>query len=108
METSHKNSTTQTIVIIVLVLVVGWLLARFVFFKDQADQFGTDLKKLDQREQQYKADNPWATDEQVDSAFDEGMEGMKQRKATYMANNPWATEEQADAAMDAAFKSMEQ
>jgi len=107
MEPAQKNSTTQTIIIIVIVLVVVWLLVRFVLFKDQADQIGTDLEKVDQREQQFKVENTWATQEEIDTAFEQGIDGMEQRKTTYMANNPWATDQEAEAAMDATFKSME-
>lgn len=95
---------TKNVLIAVLVLIVVALLARYVVFKDQIDQWGQGLERIDAWEQNYRAEHPDATDAEVDAAFDAGIANIKVWKERYLQEHPDATEADADAAFNAAWE----
>ena len=93
---------TQTIVILILSLVIVGLLARFVIFKERFDDRGESLERLGERRDEYRRKNPNATDQEIDAAWEQGMDNLKQRRDDYKAEHPDASEADIDAARDAA------
>lgn len=90
----------QKILMAVLIIVVVFLLARFVVFKAQFDKWGEGLKKIDSWQENYKATHPNATKEDMSEAFDKGISNLKEWQETYKSDHPGAT----DAEVDTAFK----
>jgi wobble nucleotide-excising tRNase len=79
------------------------LLARFVFFKEQFQEWGAGLKRIGQWEENYKAENPNATKEEMDTQFRVGIAGLEAWKVQYKKDHPDATEAEITAAFDAAW-----
>lgn len=98
-----KNGTGKNIAIIVLVLIVIWLLARYVFFKTQIEERSAWLQRIGEWKQNYKTQHPTATDAETDAAFNKWINDLWKRKAQYKAEHPWSTDADADAAFNAAF-----
>ena len=95
---------TKNIVIGLLVITVLVLLARFVVFEEQFNEWGEDLERVGEWQDNYRAENPDATDEEVDAAFDAGIENITVWKEQYKKDNPGATDAEADAAFEAAWE----
>ena len=98
-----KNSTGKNIIITILVLIAVILLARYVVFPQQFEEWGAGLTRIQQWEDQYRADHPNATDEEVDNAFRDSIDALEQRKEDYKKNNPGASDEDADKAFNDAW-----
>ena len=94
----------QKIAIVVLVLIVLGLLARYVVFKDAVDEWGAGLERVGTWQEEYRRENPGATDEEVDAAFRAGMANITVWQERYMRENPDATKEEMDAAFEAQFE----
>lgn len=98
---SHRN--VYLIIIVLLgVLVVG-LLSRFVFFSTYFDKLDQGLQNIIEWQDNYKAEHPDATKEEMDAAFRAGIDNLEKWKIEYKAKNPGATDAEADAALDALF-----
>lgn len=97
------NSTGKNIAIVILVLVVVGLMARFVVFREQFDEWGAGLERIGEWQEDYKAKNPDATKEDMDTDFRVGMEGLEKWKMDYKKDHPDATEAETNAAFDAAW-----
>ena len=89
--------------ITLLVVIVLALLARYVFFRDQFDKWGAGLQRIEQWQQDYKAKNPNATEEQMNADFRVGIAGLEAWKVQYKKDHPTATDVEIDAAFDAAW-----
>lgn len=87
----------------ILVIAVLVLLARFVVFKKQFDNWEEGIDRIDTWEVEYKKEHPNATKEDTDKAFDDGMSSLKKWQDEYMKNNPGATKAEMDAAFNAAW-----
>jgi len=94
---------TKNIIIGLLVIVLVALLARYVVFKEQFDEWGEGLERVGEWEDNYRAENPNATDEEVGAAFSAGIENITVWKEQYKQDNPGATDAEADAAFEAAW-----
>ncbi len=97
MKTSHK------ILLGVLIVIALALLARYVVFADQFEEWGAGLERIGEWEQDYRANNPDATDEEVDAAFKSDMAQISLWMERYKAENPGATDADAEAAFNAAW-----
>ncbi len=100
---SMKPVVKNTIIVLLVVL-VAVLLARFVVFKEQFDQMGEGLQRIETWENDYRRANPDATDEQVDAAFEAAIANLKVWQAQYMKDHPDATKAEMDAAFSAMFQ----
>lgn len=90
----------KNVIIILLILVVLVLLARFVFFKDKIDEIWAWLQRIETWKQDYKIQNPDATDEQIDQAWEDSIRSLEERQENYRKENPGATQEEIDQAWD--------
>ena len=95
-----KMTKSQKILMTILIIVVMGLLARFVVFKTQFDEWGEGLERVGSWQEEYKTKHPNATKKDMDEAFDEGMTNLKKWQEKYKSEHPNAT----DAEIDAAFK----
>ena len=95
-----KKETNKNIIIVILVLIVVALVARYVVFKERFNEWSQWLQNIEQRQNDYKEQNPNATDEEVDQAFRESIDSLEQRKEDYKAKNPGATDADADKAFN--------
>jgi hypothetical protein len=80
------------------VLIAVFLLCRYVFFAAAFEKWDADLRRLGEWEENYKAEHPGATKEQIDAAFSQGIANLEKWRADYKAANPEATEEDIDEA----------
>lgn len=100
MESPHKNKTrTRWIYVIIGVIIVLGL--AYVFFQEDIQERGEGLERMWEREENYKAENPNATDAEAKEAFDKGIDGIKKREQNYKAQNPDATDAEVGEAFDA-------
>jgi uncharacterized protein YpmS len=97
------NKRTKNILWIVFVIIALLLLARYVFFPEKFTERSEWLERIEDRQTQYKIDNPNATKEEMDQAFEAGINNLEARKEDYKANNPWATDADADQAFNEAW-----
>lgn len=88
--------------IAVVAVIAVLLLARYVVFADQFEEWGEGLQKIEDWQTQYKKDHPNATKAEMDAAFDAGIQGIKDWQDQYQKDHPGATK----AEMDAAFEAM--
>ncbi len=72
-------------------------------FREQFEEWGAGLERIGQWQDNYKAENPSATDEQMDTQFRINMEALEKWKAEYKADHPNATDAEISAAFDAAW-----
>ena len=93
----------KNVVLALLILVTLVLLARFVVFKDQFNEWGEGVERISEWEENYRAEHPSATDEEVDAAFTAGIANIEVWKEQYKQQNPGATDADADAAFNAAW-----
>lgn len=103
-----NQKTKDWIKIITIILIIGlvWLFIKLVFFGEKLNEYGASLDTMDQRKQQYTTQNPNATSEQVDAAFEKGLSDIEQRKAFYKIDNPWASDKDAERALDKAYNNL--
>ena len=90
----------QNILIIVLVIIILALLARFVIFKNQFNSLGENLEQIGERQDNYKKENPDASKEQINQTREQGMDNIKKREEDYKAQHPDATDEDIQQARD--------
>ena len=100
----HLSMNAKNILIAVVILIALALVARFVLFKDQFEQWGAGIERVSDWETGYRAEHPNATDAEVDAAFDAGIASLKVWKEQYKQDHPGATDADADAAFTAAWK----
>lgn len=86
-----------------LIVIAILLLVRFVIFKEQFDNWGEGLDRIGSWETEYKKNNPGATKEDMDNAFDSNMESLKKWQDTYKKDHPDATDVEVDAAFKASW-----
>lgn len=94
---TKKNHTIKIVLVSLGVLVALFVLARYVVFKNEFEEFGDGLERIEQWQTEYKRNNPEASKEEMDAAFRAGIEDLDKWKLDYMAANPGATEEDAEA-----------
>ncbi len=94
-----KNS-----LIIVGLIVVIVLLARFVFFKKHFEELSAKFDSMQQWQDDYRKNNPTATKEQEDAAFKAGIANIEVWQAEFKKDHPDATKAEMDAAFNAMFK----
>ena len=97
------TSAVKTTLIVVVAIVVVGLLARFVVFKQQFEDFGDGLERIGQWETDYRREHPQASDAEVDAAFKASMANIELWQAKYKAEHPNATKAEMDAAFTALF-----
>ena len=98
----NKEAIKNTVIVVLVVLALG-LLARYVFFAPQMEKMGDDLERIGEWEDNYKAENPDASNKDVSDAFEDGMSNLQERTEKYKAEHPGATDEEIDAAFKAAW-----
>ncbi|MBP6858100.1 MAG: hypothetical protein KBC11_02855 [Candidatus Pacebacteria bacterium] len=91
---------TNKIIMVVLVIISAFLLARFVFFKGSFDKFGEGLENISKWEEGYKKEHPNATDAEVKAAFSESISNLKIWKENYKKDYPNATDTEIDQAFE--------
>jgi len=97
----HKG--TKIVIWILLVIIAALLLVRYVLFPENFAERSAWLQRIQDRQTQYKIDNPNATKQEMDKAFEEDVNSLKAWKEDYKANNPWATDADADQAFNEAW-----
>ncbi len=95
---------TNKIIMVVLIIICVFLLARFVIFKDSFDRFGQNLENIGEWETNYKNEHPNGTKAERDAAFDKSMAGLKVWEENYKSENPDATKTEIDSAFNAQWK----
>ena len=95
-------TTTQKVLLTVLGIIALVLLARYVVFKKDFEEWGQGLERIEDWQTDYKQQNPNATEEQMDADFNAGISNIEKWEADYKAKNPDAT----DAEVKAAFEAM--
>lgn len=98
MSKTLRNSLIGIVAVIAVIL-----LARYVVFAKQFEDWGAGLQRIEDWQTQYKKDYPDATKEEMDAAFEEGIRAIGEWKAQYKRDHPGATDAEADAAFDAAW-----
>ena len=98
-----KNSVWKNITIIILVLIVLALLARYVVFHKQFEELRAGVQRIAEWQEDLKAENQNVTKDQMDSVFKVGIGGLEAWKAQYRKDHPDATEVEISAAFDAAW-----
>lgn len=98
-----SNTMRNSIIGIVAVIAVI-LLARYVVFAKQFEDWGAGLQRIEDWQTQYKKDHPDATKEEMDAAFDAGIANLKVWKEQYKKDHPGSTDADAEAAFNAAWK----
>lgn len=96
------SKTSKNVLIAIGVVIVALILARYTIFKDAVDEWGEGLERIGAWEDQYRQQNPNATDEEVDAAFRAGIANIEAWQEQYRREHPGATE----AEMNAAFEAM--
>lgn len=94
-------TTSQKVLIIVLIIITVGLLTRYVVFKKDFDQWSQGLEHIERWQTEYKAKNPDATEEQMNADFHAGINSVKKWEADYKAEYPGATNEEVKAAFEA-------
>lgn len=94
------------IIIAVLGILVLLLLARYVVFDEQFEEWGEGVERIGEWEENYRTENPNATDAEVDAAFEAGIAEMDLWIESYKRENPGATDAEAEAALGAALEAM--
>jgi len=97
-----KSALKTTLIVLVVIIALG-LLARYVFFKEQFEEWGQGLERITEWQEDYRRDHPDATDEEVDAAFNAGIANIEVWQANYKKGHPNATKEEIDAAFRAQF-----
>lgn len=92
---------TQKILMTALIVVVVVLVARFVVFKSQFDKWGEGLERVDSWQNDYKAEHPNATTEDMNKDFDKGMANLKVWQDKYKSEHPNATDVEMNTAFEA-------
>ena len=95
------SAARKNIVIGILVAIVTALLARYVIFREEIDAWGEGLERIGDWQEEYRRQNPDATDAEMDAAFEEGIRNIEAWKAQYRNEHPDATEAEIDAAFEA-------
>jgi len=98
-----KKDTSKNVMIAVLLLIVALVLLRYTVFSEKIDQRREGLQNIQTWEDQYRADHPNATDEEVDAAFRSSIDALQERKDNYKKEHPGATDEDADKAFNDAW-----
>lgn len=89
MKKAKSKSFFIFLYVAIALLVVGVLYA--IFHKD-IQEFGDWLERIGQREQNYKRDNPNASDSDMKKAFSEGISNIEKWGQDYKKNHPNATD----------------
>ncbi|MES2930744.1 MAG: hypothetical protein V4665_03090 [Patescibacteria group bacterium] len=97
MKTSHK------VLLVVLILIVVALLARYVVFKDKFNEWGAGLERVSDWQKDYRNKNPNATEAEVDAAFKAGIVDIAVWMEKYKQDHPGVTDADAKAAFNAAW-----
>lgn len=97
------KSNKSKIVISVLILVVVLLSLRLIF-DSKFDKIASDLESLGKWKSDYLEIHPDATDEEVDKAFNEGIDGLVKWKEDYLKKHPGATDEEINEAFNKAWE----
>jgi len=101
MESSNKiNTRTKWLSISLAIIILLGLL--YIIFQKDIQERGEGLERIWERQDNYKAENPDATQGEVKDAFEEWIENIKKREDNYKASNPDATDAEVKAAFDAA------
>ena len=95
-----KNQTLKIILIVIGVIIIAFVLARYVVFKSQFEEFGAGIQRIEQWQTEYKRTHPDATKEEMNAAFKSGIDNLSQWKTDYKNANPGATDAEADAAFN--------
>lgn len=98
------SNTLRITLITVATLVVLTLFARYVVFREQFEEWGEGLQRIEDWQTQYKKDHPDATKDEMDAAFEEGIRVIGEWKAQYKRDHPGATDADADAAFEAMWE----
>lgn len=94
----NKNNNSKNIILIILALIVVWLLARYVFFGKQIDELWEGLQRIQVWKDDYKAQHPDATEQEVNQAWENSMKWLVERQENYKKEHPNATQAEMDKA----------
>jgi len=97
------NTVRNSIIGIVAVIAVI-LLARYVVFAKQFEDWGAGLQRIEDWQTQYKKDHPGATKAEMDAAFKAGIANITVWKEQYKRDHPGATDAEANPAFEALWK----
>ncbi len=100
---SGGMTTTYKVILAVVALILIAIVARYTVFADEFNEWGAGLERISEWEEDYRAKNPNATDEEVDAAFRSGMASITVWIEQYKQEHPGATDAEAEAAFNAAW-----
>jgi hypothetical protein len=95
---------TYKIVLGILIVIILALLARYVVFAEQFNEWGAGLERVSEWEADYRRQYPNATEEEVRAAFKAGIANITVWKERYKQDHPGTTDAEADAAFKAAWE----
>lgn len=98
-----RMKTSYKVLIAVLIIALLAVVARYVVFAEQFEEWGAGLERVSDWEQDYRKEHPNATDEEVDAALKAGIANITVWKEQYKQEHPGATDADADAAFSAAW-----
>lgn len=88
----------------ILILAIIGLLARFIFFKEQIDEWEKGLERMEQWKEDYREDHPNASKDEVENALKDSLDNLGQWREDYKKAHPDATEEEIDQAWNEAWE----
>jgi hypothetical protein len=93
----------RNIIISLVIIIALALLARYVVFKKQIDNWGAGLERISAWQDEYRKAHPGASKEEVDAAFKASIANIQLWQAQYKKEHPGATKAEMDAAFSAMF-----
>lgn len=92
-----NNRALRVIMLIIGLILVLFLLARYIFIKQEVDEYSAGLEQIEQWQTEYKRTHPNASKEEMDQAFRAGIDNFEKWKSDYKSANPGATNSDAEA-----------
>lgn len=94
-------TTTQKVLTTIFIFITLGLLARYVVFKTQFDNWSEGVARIEEWQTNYKRENPTATKQEMDADFNTGIANIKAWEESYKQEHPGATDSEVDAAFNA-------
>ena len=97
---AQKNNSRIFLYIAIGVLALGLV---YAIFQKDINEYGDGLERIGERQDNYKKDNPNATKEEMDDAWNNGMDGLKKWSDDYKRDHPGATDADVEKAWNDAW-----
>lgn len=83
-----------------MLLVLGIV---YAVFQDDIQDFGKWLERVGERQENYKKENPNATKQEMDNAFNDGINSLQKWSDDYKADHPGASDADVEKAWNDAW-----